>query len=296
MKSSSVVKALVVLLGLTALSACSMVTVDPGHVGVRFNRYSGNDGEREVLQPRFYWLGLNDRVWQYQTYTMTMNLCAEPADHQQNDSITYAPQLNFQSVDNAVIGACVAVNYRADEAKVYTLFEEFRSQGSGDDHPLDSIGRTWLRQRIADALAAEGVKYTAFQASANRMAILQAVQDTVTAEAAEHGIIVEEMSWMGPLAYPDEVQRSITQTLTAIQAAERARQDLARAEAQAAVTRTEADAEAYAISTRASAIDRNPRVVEYIMAEAFREKWDGTLPTTSVGGNGALMLNLSPQR
>lgn len=225
---------------------------------------------------------------------MTINFCTEPRDSHNNPSVVYAPYVQFQSADNAVVSACVAVNYRADEAQVATLFEEFRAQGSGDNRPLDTIGRTWLRQRLIDLINEEAAQYTAFQLLPNRVLLLQTVEDRLKEVALAHGLIVEEISWLSPLTYPNEVQAAITQTLTAVQAAERARQDLARAEAQAAVTRTEADAEAYAITVRANAINQNPRVVEYIMAEAYRDRWNGEMPSTYVGGGSGLLMNLTP--
>ena len=270
------------LLAMPTLAACGDL-VPRGTVGIKFNEYGGNRGvQPEVKQPGRYWLGIGERLYTYQTTTQTIEFCNEEV----NQQAFHASQIVFQSSDNAVVSGCIGMNFHAIEDQVPVLFERFQGQSAGDNTPLDTIARTWLRQQLADILNEEAAQHTAFGLLPARGQVLADAETRIKAIAAEAGIFIEGLSWMGPLTYPDNVQRSINATLEAVQEAERARQQLAAAEAEALVTVTNAQAEADAARIIAQAIAANPNIVQYMAVE----KWDGHLP--QVTGGATPFINL----
>lgn len=272
------------LFALMTLTACGE-PVPAGNVGVKFNMYGGSKGvQSEVVGPGRYILGIGEELYIYPTYTSTISYC----DHDVQETET-TTQISFQSKDNAIVFGCIGMNYHADEAMIPELFQHFRAAGAnGDNSPLDTIAKTWVRQQLANAFNEYGGQSTAFELNGTREEILQKVFENVAPKAAKLGIVIEQISWLGPLHYPERVQASINNTLEAIQEAERARQELATAEAQAKITVTNAQASADATRIKAEAIAKDPRYLEQL----WIERWNGELPTY-MAGNATPMIGIN---
>lgn len=268
-----------------ALILASLVTacgqpVEAGYVGVRTELYGSNKGvQSEEVGPGRYMIGWNERLYVYPTFTQTMQFCTgDEAD---------APYFTFQTGDGAQVTACVGISASAKPDSASLLLQKFRAT---DREPFDNILRSWVYQRISDELNAQASSFTAFELTKARIEMLKKVQDKVAAEAAQYGIIIEKLSWISPLNYPANVQRSINDTLESVQKAEKAKQDQFAAEAQAKVTVVEAQAQADRIRIEGESIRQNPQVLQMRAIE----KWDGQLP--QVTGAATPFVNISPRQ
>lgn len=259
---------------LALIAACGQVPA--GNVGVKFNQYGGNRGvQHNTLEPGTYWMGMGETLYTYPTFTQTISYCPETVA----ETVT-ATAINFQSSDNATVYGCIGMNYHANPEKIPQLFQRFRGGADNDARPLEYIAKTWLRQQLANSLNSHAGSVSAYELNAHREQILTQVSDDVKHQAEAAGITVEQLSWLGPLHYPENVQTAINQTLQAVQESQRAIAQQQAAQAEAVVTVTNANARATATRVEAEAISANPAIVQLRAIE----KWDGHLPTYTGGG------------
>ena len=276
-------KKIFMLIGVVVMSAfvtaCGQ-PVEAGYVGVRTELYGSNKGvQAEEVGPGRYMIGWNERLYVYPTFTQTMEFCSNETSD--------APYLVFQTSDGAQVSACIGLSASAQPDAASTLLQKFRAT---DREPFDNILRTWVRQRISDELNAQAANYTAFELTKARIEMLKVVQDKVAKDAAQFGINLEKLSWISPLTYPQNVQRSINETLESVQKAEKAKQDQFAAEAQAKVTVVEAQAQADKIRIEGESLRSNPQVLQMKAIE----KWDGQLPQVVTDGNTPF-VNIQPR-
>ena len=118
------------------------------------------------------------------------------------------------------------------------------------------------------------------------------------------GVGVQQFGFIGAPRVPSVIASAITAKAQAIQQAERARNELATTQAEAAKKIAEAEGDAKSLVTRAQGeADANrirqnsltPQLLELRRIEnnrALIDKWNGQLPTVQSGQAGALMLQL----
>jgi regulator of protease activity HflC (stomatin/prohibitin superfamily) len=118
------------------------------------------------------------------------------------------------------------------------------------------------------------------------------------------GVGVQQFGFIGAPRVPAVIATAITAKAQAIQQSERARNELATTQAEAAKKIAEAEGDAKSLVTRAQGeADANrirqnsltPQLLELRRIENNRtliEKWNGQLPTVQSGQGGALMLQL----
>jgi regulator of protease activity HflC (stomatin/prohibitin superfamily) len=118
------------------------------------------------------------------------------------------------------------------------------------------------------------------------------------------GVSVQQFGFIGAPRVPDVIAAAITAKAQAIQQAERARNELATTQAEAAKKIAEAEGDAKSLVTRAQGeADANrirqssltPQLLDLRRIEnnrAMIEKWDGQLPRVQAGQGGGLLLQL----
>ena len=136
---------------------------------------------------------------------------------------------------------------------------------------------------------------------------LRKVQTMIEQKMTPVGVSVQQFGFIGAPRVPSVIATAITAKAQAIQQAERARNELATTQAEAAKKIAEAEGEAKSMVTRAQGeADANrirqnsltPQLLELRRIEnnrALIDKWNGQLPTVQTGQGGAGMLLQLPQ-
>ena len=126
----------------------------------------------------------------------------------------------------------------------------------------------------------------------------------IQAKVSPVGVTVQQFGFIGAPRGPQVIATAVTAKAQAIQQSERARNELATTQAEAAKKIAEAEGDAKSLVTRAQGeADANrirqnsltPQLLELRRIENNRtliEKWNGQLPTVQSGQGGALMLQL----
>lgn len=261
-----------------ALAACSKVPA--GNVGVKVFLLGGAKGvDTEELGPGRYWIGVNEELFLFPTFTQNYTWTKEPIDGDSTDE-----SITFQTVEGLSVNSDVGISYTVDPTKVSVLYQKFRKG-------IAEITDGYLRNMVRDALVTAASTRPIESVYGNGKAeLIAAVEERVTNQVKPFGIEVERLYWAGDFRLPPTVVKSINAKIEATQMAQRRRNEVEQAKAEAdkqiesargvAVARlTVAKAEADAIRIKGEALAENPRLVEL----SAIEKWNGVMPQFTGG-------------
>jgi len=280
-------KILLVMIAL-ALSACSKVPA--GNVGIKFYLLGGDKGaDTEELGPGRYWIGVNEELYLFPTFTQNYTWTKEPIDGDAADE-----SITFQTNQGLSVNADVGISYAVDPRKVTDLFQKYRKG-------IEEITDTYLRNMVRDALVtAASTREIEMVYGQGKAELLAEVEKRVREQVDPLGIKIERLYWAGDFRLPATVTAAIDAKIKATQFAQQRANEVAAAKAEAdkAVeeargvaesTLLKAKAEAEAIRIKGSALSENPKLVELSAVE----KWDGKMPQFT--GGGAIPFVTVPQ-
>ncbi|WP_425327971.1 SPFH domain-containing protein [Pseudomonas nitroreducens] len=257
---------------LAALTACSKVPA--GNVGVIVNLYGSEKGvELKEVGTGRYWVGVNEDLYLFPTFTQTETWSGDNA-------------ITFQTIEGMKVGGDVGITYSVAPDKVSALFQKYRAG-------IDEITNKFLRNMVRDAFNDIASKLPVESVyGAGKSDLLLAVEKRVREQVAPIGLNVERIYYASDLVLPPQVTQSLNAKIQATQMAEQRRNEVAQAKAEADKERaraqgeadaklTLAQADAKAIEIRAQALRANPDVVTLNAVE----KWDGKLPQYMAQGS-----------
>lgn len=283
---------LTVLIGFGLFGLTSCTKVPAGNVGVIVHLLGGSKGvDSEEVGVGRYWLGWNDQLFIFPTFT-------------QNDTWKDKEAITFQTREGLNVSADIGISYRIDPAKVSTVFQKYRKG-------IEEISDIYLHNMVRDALnKAASTQDVESVYGSGKVELLASAESTVKKDVEPIGIIVEHIYWVSPLHLPESVVENINAKINATQKAMtreneiqatkadaqkaieaakgEAESKLAVARAEAESTRIKGQAEADAIEAKSKALNTNPQLVQYEIAK----NWNGALPTTTMGAASIPMLNL----
>lgn len=278
-------KVVLALVLLGVLTACDSVPV--GNVGIIVHKLGGNKGvDSDEVGVGRYWLGINDELYIFPTFTQNHVWTKEKTEGGPNDD-----SFTFQTKEGLNVNTDVGIAYHIDPSKVSTVFQRYRKGA-------DEITNIVLRNAVRDAFnkSASTVSIEAVY-GAGKAALMEDVLKTVAEELHPIGIEVENVFLVGNMRLPETVVEAINAKIGATQKAAQRENEVAQAKAEAdkviETARGEAQsklaiakAEAEAIEVKGNALRNNPNVIEFEKVA----KWNGELPQVM---SGAIpMINL----
>lgn len=271
----------VVLLTLMVVG-CSKVPA--GNVGVKVYLLGTDKGvDNEVLTPGRYWIGWNEDLFIFPTFTQNYVWTATQDDGSAGDE-----SLTFQTREGLAVNADVGISYSVQPDKVSTIFEKYRKG-------IEEITDLYMRNMVRDALVTVASDLPIEAVYGNGKAALIAEVETIVRDQVNPiGITVERIYWIGNVRLPEVVTASINNKIEATQKAQQRRNEIEERKAEAQKTietargaadsqRLAADAKAYTVLKEAEAQAQANRVLAESITPAFLQyqsidRWDGTLP------------------
>lgn len=270
---------IVAMLLIATLAACTKVPA--GNVGIKVYLLGGTKGvDIEEKGPGRHWVGINEEMYLFPTFTQNYTWAK---DCQEGDCTN--EELGFQTVEGLAVTADVGISYRIQPDKAALIFQKYRKG-------VDEITDIFLRNMVRDALVKNASSMPVETVyGAGKTKLIAQVQEDVTKQVSDIGIVIEKIYWVGELRLPNAVVSSINAKIQMTQQAQQAQNQVAKAKAEADIKIAQAfgtaeslrivsEAEANAIRVKANAITANPEIVQMTAVE----KWDGHLPTTNAGG------------
>lgn len=274
---------------LLALAACSKVPA--GNVGVKVYLLGSAKGvDTEELGPGRYWIGFNEDLYLFPTFTQNYTWAK---DCQQGDCTN--EELGFQTVEGLAVTADVGISYHIAPDKAAAIFQKYRKG-------VDEITDIYLRNMVRDSLVKNASSMPVETVyGAGKTKLIAAVQEDVSRQTKEIGIVIEKVYWVGELRLPQAVVTSINAKIQMTQQAQQARNQVEKAKADADIKiatatgaaeslRIISEAQGNAIREKGRAISENPKVIEL----TYAERWDGILPR--VTGGAVPFLNVEEQK
>lgn len=265
----------IILVLVLALGSSCFTVVSAGHTGVvsTFGRVSEN-----VLQEGFHFKAPWQSVTKMDNRIVKLEVSTE----------AFSSDLQTVSVN-------LAVNYRVDTSKSYSIVKNVGTQ-------YEDVLMTPAVNEVMKSIMAQ---YTAEQSITNRNIISTALLEELNEKLSDSGIYVSDINIIDfdfsdvyvaaieakQVAEQEKLRAKIEQEqLTMEKEAEAARRVI-DANAAADVARIEAEAAAYAGEKEAAANEKIAASITAALIEYNKiQKWDGKLPTVS-GGDSLVMLD-----
>jgi len=273
--ASSLVSIAIVGLALAAVYS-SFTVIQPGNVGVVFNRWSGSlraTGQGVVW--RIPWI---TQVQSYPIALRTYSMVARVGEGsaQGDDSI------DLPTREGQHIRQDISVTYNTSHERAADVFRSFRGADIAD------IEQTFIRRTIITvAQNAAGQMSLTDLISYQRVALQSRIQDDLEHEMQKMGFIVDKVN-LGASHLPDIIEKQLQQKMAAQQQAQQADYELQRQQtlAKAKVAEAEGEAQATLVKAKAQA-EANKLLQESLTTLLIQNKaidrWNGTLPQFTGG-------------
>lgn len=270
------------LVALTA--ACSQVP--PGEVGVKVSLLGSDKGvENQVLSTGKYWIGWNEQLFLFPTFTQTYIFAKDPGEGKPANE-----EISFQTREGLIVSADIGVTYHIEPQKVPLVFQKYRKG-------IDEITYTFIRAMIRDEmnLIASALPVESIY-GAGKADMMTQVKKRVQDQVKDIGIDIENIYSVGNFRLPETVTAAINAKLTATQLSQQKENEIASERADAEKLRVKSQGEADAVLIQAKtqaqankilADSITPTLVQY----QATQRWDGVLPIST--SNAIPMINLN---
>jgi regulator of protease activity HflC (stomatin/prohibitin superfamily) len=270
--------------------------IEAGHVGVQINLAGSQRGAAEI-PIRTGWVvysPLSSQIIEFPTYVQTVKWTKDTSEgHPINE------EMGFNSKEGMEIFVDVSLSYAIEPTKVPDFYVKYRVSD------MDTFTHGILRDVVRNSLNEVASTYVVEDIYGEKKAeFLGKVQAMIEKKMAPVGVGVQQFGFIGAPRVPSVIATAITAKAQAIQQAERARNELATTQAEAAKKIAEAEGEAKSMVTRAQGeADANrirqssltPQLLELRRLENSRaliDKWNGQLPTVEAGQGSGMILQL----
>jgi regulator of protease activity HflC (stomatin/prohibitin superfamily) len=284
------------ILFLSLLTATACGTVTPGTVTVGVWLTAPTEGERyHVYRGGRITSGPN---WDYYSLPTTEQRAVWTA--QEGEGGTEDESITFAGKDGQPVNVDIGIAYQivdTDEA----IEAMIRKYGPNLDVTLDGRVRDATRNALnmcASTYAVESIY------GEKKSEIMACVEKAVNDEYEPNGLHIARITLNSEIRLPQTVKTAMEASIAASQEAEKTRRQLeqtvaegektvAQAEADAKATRLRAEAEAAANEILTKSITPELiRLKEMDVARIQAEKWNGALPTTVMGSDVPMILDM----
>lgn len=285
-----------VLLAIWVLSAflISAIRIEAGYTGIEVNLAGSQRGASQI-PIRTGWVfysPLTTQIIEFPTFVQTVKWTKDV-----NEGHPINEEMGFNSKEGMEIFADTSLSYAIEPTKVPDFYVKYRVNN------LDVFTHGILRDIVRNSLNEVASTYTVEDIYGEKKAqFLHQVEQEIQAKVSNVGVGVQQFGFIGAPRVPAVIATAITAKAQAIQEAERATNQLATTQAEAAKKIAEAQGDAKSTVTRAQGeADANrirqssitPQLLELRRLEnqrAYIDKWNGQLPSVQAGqGTGFLM-------
>lgn len=273
----------------------SVTRIDAGHVGIEINLAGSQRGASDI-PIRTGWVfysPLKSQIVQFPTFVQTVKWTRD-----RNEGHPVNEEMGFNSKEGMEIFADVSLSYAIEGSKVPEFYVKYRISD------LENFTHGILRDIVRNSLNEVASTYTVEDIYGEKKAeFLKQVETMIESKVQPVGVGVQQFGFIGAPRVPGVIANSITAKAQAIQEAERAKNELATTQAEAAkkIAEAEGDAKSQVLRAQGEA-DANrirqtslsPQLLELRRLEnqrALIDRWNGQLPTVE-SGQGGLMLQL----
>src|SRR5213596_4362283 len=275
---------LAIVFFIMAAGWASFTIIQPGNVGVVFNRWSGTlKTVGQGVAWRIPWI---TQVQSYPVALRTYTMVQRGAE----GSMRGDDSIDLPTKEGQHIRQDISVTYNTSQEKAADVFRSFRGADISD------IESTFIRRTIITVSQNAAGQVSLTDLISNQRGQLQTrIQDDLQHEMNKMGFVVDKVN-LGASHLPDVIEKQLQQKMAAQQQAQQAEYELQRQQtlAKAKVAEAEGDAQSTLVKAKAQA-EANRLLQESLTSLLIQNKaidrWNGSLPQFT-GGGAVPFLNL----
>src|SRR5216117_1519992 len=275
---------LAVVFFIVTVGWASFTIIQPGNVGVVFNRWSG--ALKTVGQGVAWRIPWITQVQSYpvalRTYTMV--------ERSQEGAARGDDSIDLPTKEGQHIRQDISVTYNTSHERACDVFRSFRGADIAD------IERTFVRRTIITVSQDAAGQMSLTELISNQRGLLQThIQEDLQTEMNKMGFEVDKVN-LGASHLPDIIEKQLQQKMAAQQQAQQAEYELQRQQtlAKAKVAEAEGDAQATLEKAKAQAEANNllqQTLSPLLIQNKAIDRWNGSLPQFT-GGGAVPFLNM----
>ena len=271
-----------------SLTSC-MHTTDPGYASVINHRYGSDKGVQKIpVGPGTYFASFGEDYYDFPTFTVNWTFT-----HDETEGSETNEEFTFQTKEGMECRADLGLAMHFEFDKLPLMFTTYRKG-------VEEIRSVTVRNEIRDALnRVAGNMPVESVYGEGKGKLIDTVKSIVKAKLAPSGIIIDNISLIGSIRIPDNIKAALNSKVQMTQDAQKAQNEVIKAEAEAKikVAKAQGDAEAMLATARAEAeanrlknITLTPMLIQMRWIEAW-EAGGSNVPTyvTGAAGNQFLM-------
>lgn len=281
MKTIKIIFALII-----AMSCVACSKVPAGYKGVKVYLFGSEKGvEAEELGTGRYWIGWNEELYLFPTFTQNYIWTKDKNEGSPNDE-----SISFQTIEGLSVNADVGISYAVKPDRVDEIFQKYRKK-------IDEITDIYLRNMVRDAFVSVASTKTVETIYGKGKAQLLSDVETRVKEQCGTNFNIERIYLVGDLRLPPTVVASLNAKIQATQQAQRVENEIRQAQAEAKKKVASAEGESQSILIKAKAqADANIIIAKSLTSELVQYEaikiWDGKLPLTMVPGSSTPIVNI----
>jgi regulator of protease activity HflC (stomatin/prohibitin superfamily) len=270
--------------------------IEAGYTGIEVNLAGSQRGASEI-PIRTGWVfysPITTQIIEFPTFVQTVKWTRDTSEgHPLNE------EMGFNSKEGMEIFCDVSLSYAIDPKHVPDFYVKYRVSD------LEIFTHGILRDIVRNSLNEVASTYVVEDIYGEKKAeFLHKVEQQIQDKVTNVGVGVQQFGFIGAPRVPAVIATAITAKAQAIQEAERAKNELATTQAEAAKKIAEADGDAKSTVTRAQGeADANrirqssitPQLLELRRLEnqrAYIDKWNGQMPSVQAGGGTGFLMQL----
>jgi regulator of protease activity HflC (stomatin/prohibitin superfamily) len=274
----------------------SVTRIGAGYVGVEVVLSGSQRGPSEIPIKTgwVFYSPLRSQIIEFPTFVQTVKWTRDL-----NEGHAVNEEMSYNSKEGMEIYSDVSLSYAIDPKMVPDFYLKYRL------NDLDAFTHGILRDVVRNSLNEVASTYPVEQIyGEEKTEFLHKVQALIQTKMSPVGVTIQQFGFIGAPRVPDVIAAAITGKAQAIQNAERAQNELAQTQAEAAKKIAEADGNAKSqvtLATGEAEANRirqasiTPQLLELRRLENARaliEKWNGQLPQVESGSGNGMMLQL----
>lgn len=285
MKFKTVLMLVLILIISMMSMGCGCYYIEAGYVGVKVYLYGTDKGVSSSKLPVGKgWAGWNEEIYKFPTFLKVYPFTQDKTEGSPIDEAFY-----FQSNEGVKCNVDIAVQARTNPELVDIMFQTYR------EDTLEAIIKKFIKNDIRDGIVnnLSSLKVEDLYGT-KKMDAMRVVEKYVRDKLVPKGIVIEQITMISDIRFPEDIQKSIIAKITATQEAMQRENEVQKARADAEITITKAQAEAKALALKTMSI--TPSLVEYEKVQASLkaiEKWNGILPEYMMSGGTVPFINLN---
>ncbi|MDR1581750.1 MAG: hypothetical protein LBS55_00560 [Prevotellaceae bacterium] len=211
-------------------------------------------------------------------------------------SATQSSTIWAPTVDGIKMGFDISASWRINEDMAWWIYDNVSEQDGGNTGRFFWLEENVIKPKLKSSLALTVSKYNPVEVYSNKRQIIQdEVLEKMRNDIQSYHLVLDQID-IREVYYNEEYEKAINEkklqeqkVLALVEITRQKREQEVQAAIDKNIQILQAEGEAQALRIKGQSIASNPKIIEL----EWIQKWNGQLPTTTLGNGQGLILNLN---